>query len=54
MDILTVLVVLLLLGCFGSFPAWGWSHSWGYGPSGGMGLILIIVIILLFQRNRRD
>jgi hypothetical protein len=44
MTILVVLVVLMLLG---AIPAWPHSRNWGYGPSGGLGLILLIVVILL-------
>jgi Protein of unknown function (DUF3309) len=43
MTILIILVVLMLLG---AVPAWPHSRSWGYGPSGGLGLVLLIVVIL--------
>ena len=43
MTILIVLVVLMLLG---AVPTWPHSRNWGYGPSGGLGLILLIVLIL--------
>lgn len=42
--ILLIIVVLLLIG---AFPSWPYSAHWGYGPSGGLGLILIILIVLL-------
>ena len=42
----TVLIVLLVLMLIGALPAWPHSRSWGYFPSGGLGLILVIVIIL--------
>ena len=42
--ILIVLVVLLLLG---AIPAWPHSRKWGYGPSGGLGLVLLILLVLL-------
>ncbi|MBV9126679.1 MAG: DUF3309 domain-containing protein [Verrucomicrobia bacterium] len=42
----TVLIVLLILFLVGALPTWGHSRSWGYFPSGGLGLILLIVIIL--------
>jgi hypothetical protein len=42
-----VLVVILILMLIGAIPAWPYSRSWGYYPSGGLGLILVIVIILL-------
>jgi hypothetical protein len=43
----TVLIVLLVLMLLGVIPTWPHSRSWGYGPSGGLGLILIILLILL-------
>jgi hypothetical protein len=43
----TILLVVLFLILIGILPTWPHSRSWGYGPSGGMGLILIILIILL-------
>lgn len=47
MNIGTILLVVLILMLIGVFPAWPHSHSWGYMPSGGLGLVVIIVIILL-------
>jgi hypothetical protein len=47
MNLLVVLlIVLLLLGGIGSFPIWPHSAGWGYGPSGGLGLIVIILVVL--------
>jgi hypothetical protein len=43
----TILVVLAVLVLLGAIPAWPHSRNWGYGPSGGLGLILLIVLILL-------
>jgi hypothetical protein len=43
----TILIVLAVLMLLGAIPAWPHSRSWGYGPSGGLGLILLIVVILL-------
>jgi hypothetical protein len=43
----TILIILLILLLIGAFPRWGYSSSWGYGPSGVLGLILIIVIVAL-------
>jgi hypothetical protein len=42
----TVLLVILVLALLGVIPAWPHSREWGYGPSGGIGLILVIVLIL--------
>ena len=41
---LIVLAVLVLLGVI---PAWPHSRKWGYGPSGGLGLVIVVVVILL-------
>jgi hypothetical protein len=43
----TVLLVILVLALLGVIPAWPHSNKWGYGPSGGLGLVLLIVVILL-------
>ena len=45
--LIDVVVVILVLMLIGAFPAWPYSRSWGYYPSGGVGLILAIVVILL-------
>jgi hypothetical protein len=42
----TILLVILVLLLLGALPLWPYSASWGYFPSGGLGLILLIVIIL--------
>ena len=49
--ILIVLLVLMLLGSVGTLPTWSHSRNWGYGPSGGMGLIVVILIVLLLVRG---
>ena len=45
----TVLIVVLLLMLIGAVPAWPHSRSWGYYPSGGLGLVVIILVILLLM-----
>jgi hypothetical protein len=47
----TNLIILLILALLGALPTWGHSRSWGYGPSGGLGLIVILVIILAVTGN---
>jgi hypothetical protein len=42
-----ILLILLIILLLGAVPAWPYSRNWGYGPSGGLGLIVVIVIILL-------
>jgi hypothetical protein len=46
-DMGTILIIILVLVVIGALPAWPHSRSWGYYPSGGLGLILLILIILL-------
>ena len=43
----TILLIILVLVLLGVFPAWGHSRSWGYGPSGIVGLIVVVLIVLL-------
>lgn len=45
----TLLLVILLLMLIGALPTWGHSRSWGYAPTGGIGLVLVIVIVLLLM-----
>lgn len=45
--LINVLIVILLLMVVGAFPAWPYSRSWGYYPSGTLGLILLIVMVML-------
>jgi hypothetical protein len=45
--LVTILIVLVVLMLLGVIPAWPHSRSWGYGPSGGMGLVLVVLLILL-------
>lgn len=44
MELILIIVLVVLL--LGAAPTWGYSRSWGYGPSGTLGTILLIVIIL--------
>jgi hypothetical protein len=43
----TILIVILILALIGALPNWGHSRSWGYYPSGGLGLVLVIVLVLV-------
>nr|WP_243366408.1 DUF3309 family protein [Fundidesulfovibrio soli] len=47
MSIGTILIIILVLALLGIIPIWPHSRSWGYGPSGGLSLIVIIILILL-------
>jgi hypothetical protein len=43
----TILLIVLILLLIGALPSWGYSSGWGYGPSGGLGIIVLIVVILV-------
>ena len=45
----TILIVILILMLMGALPTWPHSRSWGYAPSGGLGLVVIILIVLLLM-----
>jgi hypothetical protein len=47
MSLGTILLVILILMLVGVIPTWPHSRNWGYGPSGGLGLVVIIIIVLL-------
>lgn len=48
-EMITILVVILVLALIGALPTWPYSRSWGYYPSGGVGLIVLILVILLLM-----
>lgn len=43
----TILIILVVLMLIGAFPSWPHSRSWGYGPSGVLGFVLVIFVALL-------
>lgn len=47
MSLGTILLIVLILLLIGAIPSWPHSRNWGYGPSGGIGLVVIIIVILL-------
>ncbi|MES2626613.1 MAG: DUF3309 family protein [Pseudomonadota bacterium] len=49
MSLGTILLIVLILILLGVLPAWPHSQSWGYGPSGGLGLIVIILLVLVLM-----
>lgn len=49
MSIGMILVIILVLALLGVIPAWPHSRGWGYGPSGGVGLIVLVLIVLLLM-----
>ena len=49
MSIGTILLIILILALVGIIPVWPHSRSWGYAPSGGVGLIVVILVILFMM-----
>lgn len=47
MSLGTILLIIVVLMLIGAFPSWPHSRGWGYGPSGGLGLVLVILLVLL-------
>ncbi|HET7010042.1 MAG TPA: DUF3309 family protein [Anaerolineales bacterium] len=46
----TILLVILLLLLIGALPAWPYSRSWGYGPSGLLGVLLVVLVVAVLLR----
>ena len=51
MGIGMILLIVLVLALLGVIPAWPHSKGWGYGPSGGVGLIVAILVVMLVTGN---
>lgn len=49
MSLGTILLIVLILLLIGTLPTWGHSRSWGYAPSGILGLLVVVVIVLLLM-----
>jgi MFS superfamily sulfate permease-like transporter len=45
----TLLIIILIVLLLAVLPTWPYSRSWGYYPSGGLGLVVLIVIVLLLM-----
>jgi hypothetical protein len=45
----TILIVLLIFALLGALPRWPHSRSWGYFPTGGLGLVLLIIVVLVLM-----
>lgn len=49
MSIGTIALIILILILVGVIPVWPHSNKWGYGPSGGLGLVVVILLILVLM-----
>jgi len=47
MSLGTIILIILVLALLGALPTWPYSSGWGYGPSGGVGLIVVVLVVLL-------
>jgi hypothetical protein len=45
----TLVLVVLVLMLLGAIPSWPHSRSWGYAPSGGLGVVLLVVLVLVLS-----
>ena len=46
---LFILAIVLVIALVGSLPTWPHSRSWGYYPSGGLGIVIVILLVLLLM-----
>ncbi|WPP05023.1 DUF3309 family protein [Methylocella tundrae] len=51
MSLTTILLIILVLILLGALPSWPYSRSWGYGPSGIVGVLLVVLVIVLLTRG---
>jgi len=49
MPITTIIIIVLILVLIGAVPTWPHSRSWGYGPSGIVGVVLVVLLLLLLM-----
>jgi hypothetical protein len=49
MSLATILLIVLILMLLGAVPSWPHSREWGYGPSGGIGLIVLVLVVLMLM-----
>jgi len=47
MSLSMILLIVLILLLIGAIPSWPHSRNWGYGPSGGLGVVILIIVVLL-------
>jgi len=49
MSLGTILLIVLVLLLIGAIPAWPHSRNWGYGPTGGLGVVVVVLLVLLLM-----
>ncbi|MEJ7592642.1 MAG: DUF3309 family protein [Planctomycetaceae bacterium] len=45
----TILLIILILMLLGAVPSWPHSRNWGYGPSGGLGIVVLILLVMVLM-----
>jgi hypothetical protein len=43
----TILLIIVVLALLGALPSWPHSRSWGYAPSGVIGLVAVVLVVML-------
>ena len=43
----TLLLIVVILLLVGAVPSWPYSRSWGYGPSGVLGVVVLVVVLMV-------
>jgi hypothetical protein len=49
MSLGTILLIVLILMLIGVIPTWPHSKSWGYAPSGVLGLVVVVILVLVLM-----
>lgn len=49
MSLVNILLIIFILMLIGALPNWPHSRSWGYFPSGGLGLVVIVLLVLILS-----
>jgi hypothetical protein len=43
----TILLIVVVLALLGALPSWPHSRSWGYAPSGVIGVVAVLLLVML-------
>jgi hypothetical protein len=43
----TILLIVVVLALLGALPSWPHSRSWGYAPSGVIGIVAVVLLVML-------
>jgi len=45
----TILILVVILLLIGALPTWPHSRSWGYAPTGGLGVVMLVVVVMVLM-----